>query len=307
MFAKFSPQGDRVAYVRENNIYVERLSDGSITALTKDGSRTIINGTFDWVYEEEFDDRDGFRWSPDGTRIAYWQLDASGVRDFLLINDTDSLYSFTDPVQYPKAGTTNSAVRVGVVSASGGATRWMQLPGDPRNIYLARMEWAGNSTEVMMQHLNRLQNTLTILLRRREDRRRTTSLFVDQDSAWVEVVDDWELARRREALPLDQRARRLAACLDHLARRQGREADHAGRLRRRDVVVDGRRPADGSTSGPRPTIRPSATSTAPGWTARRPRSVSHRPTQTGTHSYRLAPGAKFAIHTYSSIRDPAGH
>ena len=79
MFAKFAPQGDRVAYVRSNNLYVENLSDHRITALTRDGSVTTINGTFDWVYEEEFDDRDGFRWSPDGSRIAYWQLDASGV------------------------------------------------------------------------------------------------------------------------------------------------------------------------------------------------------------------------------------
>ena len=190
MFAKFSPQGDRVAYVRENNLYVERLADGKITRLTRDGSRTIINGTFDWVYEEEFDDRDGFRWSPDGTRIAYWQLDASGVRNFLLINDTDSLYPFTVPVQYPVAGETNSAVRVGVVNATGGSTRWMQLPGDPRNTYLARMEWAGNSDQIAMQHLNRLQNTLTVLL---GDARsgRTTPIFVDRDSAWVNVVDDW--------------------------------------------------------------------------------------------------------------------
>jgi dipeptidyl-peptidase-4 len=133
MFAKFSPDGGRVAYVRENNLYVENLADGRITQLTSDGSRTIINGTFDWVYEEELSLRDGFRWSPDGRRIAYWQLDASGVRDFLLINNTDSLYSFTIPVQYPKTGTTNSAGRVELVSAAGGNTVWLQVPGDPRN------------------------------------------------------------------------------------------------------------------------------------------------------------------------------
>ena len=79
MFAKFAPQGDRVAYVRSNNLYVETLTDHRITALTRDGSVTTINGTFDWVYEEEFDDRDGFRCSPDGSGTAYWQLDASGV------------------------------------------------------------------------------------------------------------------------------------------------------------------------------------------------------------------------------------
>jgi dipeptidyl-peptidase-4 len=189
MFAKLSPQGDRVAYVRENNLYVERLKDGKITQLTKDGSRTTINGTFDWVYEEEFDDRDGFRWSPDGKRIAYWQLDASGVRDFLLINNTDSLYSFTKPVQYPKAGTTNSSCRVGVVDANGGKTRWLETPGDPRNTYIARMEWAANSDEVVLQHLNRLQNTLQLMLGDAKSGKVRT-ILTDQDSAWVDVVDD---------------------------------------------------------------------------------------------------------------------
>ena len=76
MFAKFSPQADRVAYVRDHDVYVERLSDGSITKLTEGGSETLINGTFDWAYEEEFGIQDGFRWSPDGQHIAYWQIDA---------------------------------------------------------------------------------------------------------------------------------------------------------------------------------------------------------------------------------------
>ena len=189
MFAKFSPDGGRVAYVRENNLYVENLGDGSITQLTHDGSRTIINGTFDWVYEEELSLRDGFRWSPDGARIAYWQLDASGVRDFLLINNTDSLYSFTIPVQYPKTGTTNSAARVGVVGAAGGATVWLDVPGDPRNNYIARLDWAANSNEVVLQHLNRLQNTLEVILGDAATGRVRTVL-TERDSAWVDVVDD---------------------------------------------------------------------------------------------------------------------
>lgn len=188
-FAKFSPDGRRVGYVREHDLYVESLADGSIVALTSDGSETIINGTFDWVYEEELGMRDGFRWSPDGARIAYWQLDASGVRDFLLINNTDSLYSFTIPVQYPKAGTTNSAARIGVVSASGGPTTWMQVPGDPRNNYLARMDWAANTTELIVQQLNRRQNQNTFWVANASTGAVRT-LFVERDSAWIDIYDD---------------------------------------------------------------------------------------------------------------------
>ena len=186
MFAKFSPEGDRVAYVRQNNIYVEPLDGGTIIQLTTDGSRTTINGTFDWVYEEELGLQDGWRWSPDGERIAYWQLDATGVRDFLLLNATDSLYSFTIPVQYPKAGTTNSAARVGVVPASGGETRWMDVPGDPRENYIARMEWAASSDEIVMQRLNRLQNTLEIMLGEAASGQVRT-IHTERDSAWVDM------------------------------------------------------------------------------------------------------------------------
>ncbi len=146
MFAKFSPDGRRVGYVREFNLYVEDLASGKITQLTSDGSRTVINGTFDWVYEEELDDRDGWRWSPDGKSIAFWQLVADSVRDFNLIDNTDSLYSKVVPIQYPKAGESNSAARVAVVSADGGAVRWLEVPGDPRNNYSPA--WTGRQARM---------------------------------------------------------------------------------------------------------------------------------------------------------------
>ncbi len=189
MFAKFSPDGGRVAYVRENDLYVEDLADGRLTRLTRDGSRTIINGTFDWVYEEELNLRDGFRWSPDGRRIAFWQLDAAGVGEFNLINNTDSLYSFVVPVQYPKAGTTNSAARAGVVSAAGGDPVWLDVPGDPRNNYIARLEWAASPDEVVLQQLNRAQNTLEVMLGDASTGK-TRTVHTERDSAWVDVVDD---------------------------------------------------------------------------------------------------------------------
>jgi len=189
MFAKVSPDGTRAAYVRENNLYMEDLATGDVTALTRDGSRTTINGTFDWVYEEEFGLRDGFRWSPDGSKIAYWQLDASGIGEFLMINYTDSLYSYTIPLQYPKAGTRNSSARIGVVAATGGETTWVQDNDDPRMHYLARMDWADNSSELLIQHMNRLQNTNTVLMANASTGA-TRTVMEDTDEAWVDAVDD---------------------------------------------------------------------------------------------------------------------
>jgi dipeptidyl-peptidase 4 len=191
MFAKFSPDGGRVGYVRENNLYVEDLASGTITPLTTDGSRTLINGTFDWVYEEELMNyyADGWRWSPDGRSIAYWQLNADQVKNFDLVNNTDSLYSRVVPVQYPKVGEQNSAARIGVVPASGGATRWLDIEGDPRDHYIPRMDWASSSSEVILQRLNRLQNTDEVML---GDTRtgQVRTVLTERDSTWVDVVDD---------------------------------------------------------------------------------------------------------------------
>jgi len=159
MFAKFSPDGRRVAYVREMNIYVQNLKSGRIKQLTKDGGGHIINGTSDWVYEEEFRLRDGFRWSPDGKYIAYWQFDTEGVREFHLINYTDSLYPKITSFQYPKVGETNPACRVGVISSNGGKTRWFEPAGDSRNHYIPKMQWMEDSKTIVLQRLNRLQNT----------------------------------------------------------------------------------------------------------------------------------------------------
>ena len=189
MFAKFSPSGRGVAYVSKNNIYAENIESGRITQLTWDGSETMINGTGDWVYEEEFSLRDGFRWSPDGKYIAFWQFDSSGIKDFYLINNTDSLYPRIIPIKYPKVGQMNSACRVGVVSSSGGEVRWFKVPGDSRNNYIPWMDWANDSKEIILQHLNRLQNTNEVMLGNISTGEVRT-IFTDHDEAWVEVVDN---------------------------------------------------------------------------------------------------------------------
>ena len=194
MFAKFSPDGQRVAYVRENNLYVEDLSgDNKISKLTSDGSRYIVNGTFDWVYEEELFCRDGFRWSPDGKQIAYWQLNSEGVKEMKLIDNTDELYPTIISFPYPKAGETNSAARVGVVSANGGPTRWFEISGDPRNNYLPRMEWA-SANEVVIQQLNRRQDT-NILMMGDARSGKVSPILTEKDDAWVDISwgdIDWD-------------------------------------------------------------------------------------------------------------------
>ena len=156
MFAKFSPDGTRVGYVSKQNIYIEDIATGKISQITTDGGGNIINGTFDWVYEEELDCRDGFRWSPDGKTIAYWQSDTQNIGTFYLIDNVSDIYSKPIPLPYPKVGTKLSAVKVGVIPATGGATRWLEIPGDPTNNYIARMDFIPNSNELMIQQLNRL-------------------------------------------------------------------------------------------------------------------------------------------------------
>ena len=189
MFAKFSPDGTRVAYISENNIYVEDVESGQVTQLTNDGSTRIVNGTFDWVYEEEFACRDGFRWSPDGKYIAYWQSDTEGTGVFDIINNVDSLYPTILHFPYPKAGTTNSAVKVGYVPAAGGATTWVNIPGDPRNNYIPRMDFIPESNELFIQQMNRQQNTnrvWIVAIGQSEPK----NIFTDKDEAWLDTNDN---------------------------------------------------------------------------------------------------------------------
>ena len=152
MFGKFSPDSKKFAYVWDNNIYVQDFESREITALTTDASSTVINGMFDWAYEEEFSIRDGFRWSPDSQRIAYWQLDTSAAKDYLIINSTDTLYPEVTAIPYPKVGEENAAARIGVVALDSAidsvTTQWIDLPGVAKDMYVPRMDWANNSEQL---------------------------------------------------------------------------------------------------------------------------------------------------------------
>ena len=189
MFATFSPDGTKVAYVQSNNLYAQDLNSLEVIALTSDGSETIINGTFDWVYEEELKLRNGFRWSPDSQSIAYWQLDQSGVPVVNLINNTDELYPRLIPIPYPKTGQTNPSARVGVISAGGGETKWLDVPGDPREHYIADLDWIKTTGQLYLQQLNRLQNRLKVMLADPESGE-TTTIHTDRDEAWIDIEQD---------------------------------------------------------------------------------------------------------------------
>ncbi len=188
MFAKFSPDGSHVAYVSNNNIYVEDLAGNAIVRLTNDGTDKIINGTFDWVYEEEFGCRDGFRWSPDSKYIAYWQSDAQQIGWFDMINNVDSLYPKIVKFPYPKAGTPNSAVKVGYVSAEGGATTWIDIPGDASENYIPRMEFIPQSNELFIQQMNRAQNTNHVWIAKIGESK-PNNILTETDAAWVDTND----------------------------------------------------------------------------------------------------------------------
>ena len=136
---KFSPDGKSLGFVRGNNIFIMDLATGEERQLTMDGGEHIINGRFDWVYEEEFEISDGWRWSPDSKHIAFWRLDENRVPQYTM-TEWDSLHLTLIPMRYPKAGEQNSIVKIGVVDIATKATQWMDL-GPNEDIYIPRMQW----------------------------------------------------------------------------------------------------------------------------------------------------------------------
>ncbi|MCP5094328.1 MAG: prolyl oligopeptidase family serine peptidase [Chloroflexi bacterium] len=302
MFAKFAPDNQSVAYVRANNIYVEEIATNNVTQLTTDGSDQLINGTSDWVNEEEFGLRDGFCWSPDSQKIAYWQFDTTGIDTFYMINNTDSLYPQLIPLPYPKVGTTNAACRVGVVNAAGGKTTWFDTPGDPRMHYIPKMEWAANANEVIIQQLNRLQNQNLLLLGNVKDGS-TSEILTESDEAWVDVHNDLKW--------LDE-----GRAFTWISERDGWRQVYKGTRNGRSLTP--------LTPDPYDVISVQNIDEKTGWVYFI--ASPHNPTQRylyrvpldgsgkaerltpadmpGTHSYQLSPHANYAFHTTSTIDKP---
>jgi len=288
-FAKFSPDGTRAAYVRGNNVYVEELSSGKAVALTKDGSAQIINGMADWVYEEELHLRDAFRWSPDSKSVAYWHFDTAGVGIFNLIDNTSATYPKLIPIPYPKVGTTNSAVKVGVVSATGGKTRWVELPGDTRENYVSRMEWVGN--RLVIQQLNRLQNRNDVLI---ADPRTGTAqrIFRDEDKAWVDLNELQALPEGGFVWLSERDGWRRAYRVGDDGKSAAITPDKADVMQ---IVAVAKTHLYYLASPDNATERHLYRVALAGGAAER---ISK---EAGTHSYRMAPNGEYAFHTYSTF------
>lgn len=162
--ATFSPDGKKVAFVRNNNLFVSDLEQGTEQQLTTDGQHGhIINGLADWVYEEEFALKEAFCWSPDSRRIAYYRFDESQVKLFNMTTYNNQLYPTNSTFKYPKCGEQNSVVSIHVYDLQSGSTTTMDV-GSNTDQYIARIGWTTKADQLYMVRLNRLQNKVDIML-----------------------------------------------------------------------------------------------------------------------------------------------
>jgi dipeptidyl-peptidase-4 len=342
MFAKFSPDARQVAFVRGNDLWVADLATGRTRRLTTDGSDDIINGTTDWVYEEELGLRDAFRWSPDGTRIAYWHFDQSAVPAFPMVDET-TLYPTVSVLRYPKAGTANSRVKVGVIALADGRTTWLDA-GPDTGQYLARMDWAGNDSVVVLR-LPRKQNQAELLMLSAASGRGRVML-TDRDSAYVDVegADEavrWVNGGRQFLWRTDRTGWRQIFLYD----RSGRELRQVTRDgidvlgiaavddQRGDLYVTAAAPtptqrqvfrfplaggvitADGSARVPAPAQRAPGGRVRPGGSANRASANGRSPggpsapgqqvtSGAGAHAVTIGPGARFLVDFFTTASQP---
>jgi dipeptidyl-peptidase-4 len=245
---------------------------------------------------------DGFRWSPDSKSIAYWQVDASEIRNFLMMNNTDSIYSYTVPVQYPKVGEDPSSCRIGVVSADGGETIWIPIPGDAKQNYLPRMMWSPDSKSIIAQQINRKQNT-NKLWSYDPISKSVNNFFTDKDDAWLDAVNDWLwLNKGKEFTWLSEKdgwRHFYRVRLDG----SGEELVTKGEY---DVVnileIDDENGYVYFIASPEnPTQRYLFRVRLDGKGKLEKLSPAD---QLGTHSYQIASGGKYAFHTFSNINTP---
>jgi dipeptidyl-peptidase 4 len=188
--SRFSPDGTKIAFVYDNNIYAEDISSHKIIQLTTDGNARRLNGWFDYVYSEELFCEDGIRWSPDSKQIAFWQMDLSKMKTFYLLNNTDSNYSRPVPLIFPKPGEPIAEARIGIADVDTKKTKWMNVPGDRGAHYIPAMEWVPGGKKLILQQLNRRQNESKIILCNAVNGEANT-IYQETDDAWIDVKGFW--------------------------------------------------------------------------------------------------------------------
>lgn len=195
--AKLSPDGSTVAYMLNNNLYVWDIEAGKAEALTSDGSADILNAVFDWVYEEEFGSADAYRWSPDGSKIAFWRLDQTRVKPFHYMLDEMPLYNVVHSVKYPKVGEQNALVQIGVVEVKSGRMKWMDI-GNETDIYIPRIDWANSPDKLIIQRLNRKQNKMELLMVDVNSGKSQVIVTDSNPDGWVDVTDDLTILKNSD-------------------------------------------------------------------------------------------------------------
>jgi dipeptidyl-peptidase-4 len=184
---KFSPDGKWLSFSRNANLFVINLATGETKALTTGGSEELLKAKLDWVYPEELDNRTAYWWSPDSSKLAYYEMDERPVTRYPIM-DMSSPTGATTFTRYPQAGEANPIVRVGVVSVTGGETKWMDT-GANTDVYLARVDWLPDSKRVAIQRLNRAQNQLDLLFCDAATGASST-ILTDTDKYWINISDD---------------------------------------------------------------------------------------------------------------------
>ena len=188
MYATFSPQGDKVAYVMDNNLFIQNIRSGQVTEVTTDGEKNhIINGASDWVYEEEFALVRSFEWAPDGEHIAYYKFDESAVKEFSMDLFKGGLYPTQEVLKYPKAGEDNSVVKVYFYNLTANKSTFIYTEKDYE--YIPRIKWTNNPKVLVLYGMNRHQNELDFVLANAEDGSNKV-LFTEKDKYFIDIHDN---------------------------------------------------------------------------------------------------------------------
>lgn len=184
---KFSPDGKWVSFVRDWNLWIANVATGDLRQLTTGGSEALHKGDLDWLYPEELDCTTAYWWSPDSSKIAYYEMDEHAVERFPIV-DMSSAAGAIAYTRFPEAGTPNPIVHVGVVSMNGGATQWMNT-GEDTNVYIPRVVWLPDSRRVAIERLNRAQNRLDLLFCDAATGA-SQAVLTETDPYWINVADD---------------------------------------------------------------------------------------------------------------------